>query len=279
VAVPINAALNTLLMFGMFGFPELGLAGTGYATAFSFAVVAAMLLTKAFRVAGVSPRAALRGIDGRRVIALALSAIVTGFSLLCETGLYLASTLAVGRLLPEAIADHVIAFRVTAICYCIYFGFGQAVSMVQARAGNSGSAVAAAFACALGIGLAGGIAAFIAVGALADLSSHPGAAALPANAGMTLTALALAVVGLGVLRGRGEFRLAAIISAVAYWGAGFGTMAAFGWIGALDVSTIWLGLLAGTAATALGAWTAVLGPGVAALVRSRPPAEGEQATL
>ncbi|HUG62758.1 MAG TPA: MATE family efflux transporter, partial [Methylomirabilota bacterium] len=255
-AVPINALANTVLMFGPEGMPRLGIAGAGYGAALAYAIVAVWLMAVSHGVADVSPLRAL-STRSQAFRPLAAATLMTGFGLLCETGLYLAATLAVGRFAPAATPEHVVAFRILGLCYCVLVGVGQATSIAAARSGAAFTTVVTAFGATLAAGLACSAATHVAVMRLvpAGFADDPAAtAALALHVAVAVLALAFAVVGLSGLRGRGAVRASAVIAVAGYWGVGVLALAIVAATGDLGLLGIWKALIAGTLATALAAW-------------------------
>lgn len=261
-AVPVNAAASLVLIHGAGPVPALGAAGAGWGTAVAYAVVASWLSAVAARAVGVrvarAPAAPLRP--------LASATVMTGFGLLFETGLFMIATLAVGCLVPEATAEHVVAFRFLGVCYCVFVGLGQAISVdaaCAARRGRTGAGLAATLVAALTAGLAAAVAAGAVIGpTLEAVVAVPtsDAASLSRHVAATLVALALAVAGLSTLRGRGEIRAAAVVAAGGYWGCGLTLLGALALSGPVTLEAVWTALLGGTAVTALLAWAMVLAP-------------------
>jgi hypothetical protein len=66
-------------------------------------------------------------------LALARAGLFTGATALCETGVFLSSTVIIAFVAIEAMPSHIIVFRAVAVTYVIGTGFAQAVTIQIAR--------------------------------------------------------------------------------------------------------------------------------------------------
>lgn len=261
-AVPLNLVADLVLMHGWLGIPAMGLAGAGVAS-FLVAVFMAslllicMLIAPRLRGAGVRQALLLRN---TRFIApaLARAGLFTGATALCETGVYLSSTVIVAFVAIEAVPAHILVFRTVAITYVIGTGFGQAVTIHLARSLATGHRTN--LRKAIAIGMAALAAAFFsATLALPDLGSLVGvdaqaAAALAPFAAVSVCNLVPAVVAFGILKARTDVGIPSLISFLGYWGVGFTLVILLSGPIGLGAVGIWMGLAAGTSMTAAGLW-------------------------
>ncbi len=258
-AVPINALANWVLMFGPGGLPALGLAGAGYGTAVAYAAVTVWLAIVCSRELDL-PLLRSVTLRPRGLGPLAAATVMTGFGLLCETGLYMVGTLVGGLADPAATAEHVVALRFLGTCYCVFVGLGQAASIAAARPSGRADPGAAARTALVATLIVGGVAAIAAEVIVPELI----VAAFPAPevdptllatyVAATLIVLAFAVTGLSSLRGAGRVRATAVISAAGYWGVGASTLAVLAATGPVGLTDVWTSLFTGTAATAAASW-------------------------
>ena len=130
VAVLLNLLINYLLVFGMFGFPELGIIGAGIATVLvnlfmfiSFLIYAKIKLTHHnLFVRFWRPD---RGIIG--LVFKMGSAI--GITSLAEAGLFSASSIMIGWLGQIELAAHGIALQLASITFMLHLGLSDAATI------------------------------------------------------------------------------------------------------------------------------------------------------
>src|SRR5262249_18203182 len=128
IAIPVNAALNWLLVFGHFGLPALGSAGSGCATAivqwlmlFCFA---GYLLARPMQV---RVRLALRVLAALpRILRLGLP---IGVLLGLDIGVFVATGVAMGLLGADALGAHQLVFNVAGATFMVPLGIGQAATV------------------------------------------------------------------------------------------------------------------------------------------------------
>lgn len=258
-AVPLNGLLNAILMYGWFGLPAMGLAGAG---ASSMAVAAFMaVLFAAF--ACLAPR--LKGI---RIVPNALASrwfpeyvppremFLVGGVALCETGVFLLSTMMIGFYEMEAVASHIAVFRTVAITYTIATGVGQAITIHAARAGGDAYRFRTLEWSALLVAVAGGPLVMATVNfvpasifAVMDMDGSRISEIAP-YAGISVFAIVPALVIRGFLRAIPDSFAPAIIGFFGYWCAGFPAMLYLAGPAGYGASGVWSGLAAGTTVTA-----------------------------
>jgi len=129
--LPLNALLNYLLIFGKFGFPQLGGVGCGWATAIVLWVeLIAMLFVirrPFFRASGFFER-----FDRPRLAAMlriARIGVPIGFSVFIGMVVYSLIGLYIGRLGVDEFAAHSIAGNLNWLTYVIPMGLGAAASI------------------------------------------------------------------------------------------------------------------------------------------------------
>lgn len=265
-AVLVNAIGNYLLVYGSYGFPKLGLAGSGIATSFSnalmFLVLAAVVLLdrkfRRYRLFGRFWRA-----DWPRFFALIKLGVPIGGILIFEVALFNGAALLMGLINTESLAAHQIAIQIASISFMVPMGLSQAATVRVGlafgagdqqgitRAGWTAFVLAISFmTCTALLMLA--IPRFL-IGGFIDLAD-------PANQAVVVLAvsfLAFAAlfqifdgaqaVGIGMLRGLQDTTIPMIYAAVGYWLVGMPVGVALGFWFGLEGSGIWLGLSAGLA--------------------------------
>jgi MATE family multidrug resistance protein len=267
-AVPLNAVANAIFMYGYCGMPAMGLAGAGAASLLVAAFAATALLADMLLAPAMRPFAIWHGIvhAGRFVpLPLLRTAFMTGAVALCETGIFLSSTAFVGFIAVANVPAHVAVFRSLAITYVIATGFGHAVTIRLAEANAKSDARRQHMvrrAAVLGVPALGSlflVFIFAAPQVVAQLMAvepalADGIAAIAPFAAVSGAAIVPAVVAFGMLRATSNVSRPTLIGLVGYWGIGAPAMAALAGPMGLGVVGIWIGLAAGTVATAVGSW-------------------------
>lgn len=268
-AVAFNAFANWCLMFGNLGFPALGLAGSGWATTLSsalmFAGLAAVVVRerrfRRYRLFGRFWRP-----DWPRFLTLLkLGAPIAGL-LLFEVSLFNAAALMMGLIDAVSLAAHAIAIQIASLTFMVPLGLGQAatvrVGLAFGAEDRDGVARAGWAAYALGVG-------FMILAALAmitvphlliagflDLSDPANAAVIRtavtflAFAGLFQVVDGAQAVGAGMLRGLHDTRVPMLFAAFGYWGIGMPLGLFFAFALGMGGSGIWIGLCVGLAVVA-----------------------------
>lgn len=131
MAVPLNAVLNAVLMFGIGGWPGWGLTGAGLS---SF-VVACFTLAVFARLARSSGDTGALEIPDRRTVAEIMRlGVPIGIATLSEVGVFLGATLFIATLSVADAAAHVLAIRVSGVAFAVSIGLLQATTVRVARA-------------------------------------------------------------------------------------------------------------------------------------------------
>jgi MATE family multidrug resistance protein len=257
-AVPANAALNWVLIFGHLGQPALGIAGSGWSTAivqWLIAAVLAMVLLLAPR--GTPLRLGRRMLRQIRDI-LGLGLPIGGIIAL-ETGVFMTIGILMGLLGADALGAHQLVLNFASLCFMVPLGLGQAATVrvaFELGAERPLRASRAAFvALALGALLMAIAASAIWTAPLAicrlylDLDDPANrelvaiALRLLAIAGLFQIADGVQAIAAGVLRGYRDTTVPMVLAAIGYWGIGF----AGGWALAFPLGYGAIGLWGGLA--------------------------------
>jgi putative efflux protein, MATE family len=262
-AIPANAALVYVLLYGAFGMPELGLFGVGLASSI---VNAATFLAglwfatrrrpfRKYHVLGHFWR-----IDWQLMRQLVVIGAPISISFLLEYGLFGAAGLLMGVISTTALAAHQIALQVAAILYMVPFGIAMAATVrvghAIGRSDAGGVRRAGYVATWLGIVLA-------AILTLAVIISRFGIAEIflgentDATAELSATLLlvgstffiadAIQTVAAGSLRGMNDTRIPLLFAILSYWLIGFPCACWLGFWTPLGAVGVWIGLSVGTA--------------------------------
>lgn len=136
----VNLLFNWLLIYGMLGFPRLGLTGSGISTALSITFAASVISWVMLR-GKTSFR--LRWHHFRPDLPLIRSILRIGWPALCEEVLvsfgFLYFMSAIAHLGTEVLAAHALASRVESLSYMAGFGFAVAASTLVGQSLGSGS--------------------------------------------------------------------------------------------------------------------------------------------
>jgi len=264
VSLPVNVALNYLLIFGHFGFPRLGGVGAGYASAITYWCILLISLFVVHRVHpfteyGIFSR--LYRISGKAWKELLMLGVPIGFSIFFEVSIFAAVTLLMSEYNTVTIAAHQAAMNFASFIYMIPLSISMALTIVVGfEAGAKRYADARQYSY-LGIGIALVLAALFGIGLFlfteqvaAFYTKDPAVLQLAQQfllySILFLLSDAIAAPIQGILRGYKDVRVTFVAALVSYWVIGlplgyllanYTPLAAFGY---------WIGLIAGLAAGA-----------------------------
>jgi len=270
VTIVVNAFLNYGLIFGEFGFPELGLAGAAIAhlcaSCFLFLGMAAVVVLhprfRRYHLFGDFLRADWPRF--RRIWVLGLPIAVT---LAFEAGIFNAALFLMGLIGPSSIAAHAVTMQIASLAFMVPLGLAQAatvrVGLAFGRRDPDGIARAGWTAFALGTG-------FMVATALVMLGAPLQLIGLflegddPANRDVIRLARGFLfvaalfqivdgaqVVGAGMLRGLHDTRIPMLIAGFGYWIVGMLIAIVLGFGLGWEGLGIWIGLAAGLAVVAV----------------------------
>jgi len=269
-AIPANALLVYLLIYGELGLPRLELFGTGLATTIvNFATFVAGLWFatrrrpfRKYHVLGHVWR-----IDWALMRQLLVIGAPISVAFLLEYGLFSAAALLMGLISTAALAAHQVALQVTAILFMVPFGIALAatVRVGHAVGRNDAKAVkrAGLVATLLGIVLASVLTLVVVVARFAIARAFFGEASDGAGAAVELTATlllvgatffvtdALQTIVVGSLRGMNDTRVPLLLAAIGYWVIGFPCAYGLAFAAQLGAVGVWIGLSCGTAVYAV----------------------------
>ena len=268
-AVGLNIAVNWALIFGNWGFPELGAKGAAIATV----IVQSVSLLALGLYAGLLP--SLRRfrlfqrfwkpdwLAMRQVWRLGLPIGLTGVA---EAGLFQASALMMGWIGTVELAAHGIALEVAALTFMLHVGLSSAATIRIARFDGLGDranlrlAAKVAVAMSLAVALVS-VAVFLAfprqiIALFLDLAKPESAAILAY--GTVLLGLAalfqladgMQALALGLLRGVRDTKVPMALAAVSYWLIGIPCSYVLAFPLGYGGVGLWLGLVVGLACAA-----------------------------
>jgi multidrug resistance protein, MATE family len=264
LAVAVNVAVNRALIFGNWGFPEMGARGSAVATL----SVQVLSLAALAVYAGVLP--GLRRFHlfqrfwrpdwpaMRQVWRLGVPIGLTG---LAEGGLFQASALMMGWIGTVELAAHGIALEAAALTFMLHVGLSSAATIRIARFDGAGErqavrqAAKVAVVISLGVALAS-VVLFLSLAkpivALFLDMAKPESAAILAY-GVVLLGLAalfqladgMQVMALGLLRGVQDTKVPMALAAVSYWLIGIPCSYVLAFPMGYGGEGLWLGLVVG----------------------------------
>ena len=270
VGIAINLLGNWVLIFGKFGFPALGLIGSGFASTITFTLMAlvlagVILFHRSFRRTHIFGR--LFKPDWERLGEIVRIGTPIAFTLAFEVTVFSAAVYLMGLIDQTSVAAHAIALQIAAISFMVPLGISQATTI---RVGMAYGARDARWVTLAGWTSLAMAMAFMTLAALTIWAIPRDLAGLflddsnPANgpvldlavkflfiAAIFQLADGAQVVGAAMLRGLQDTRVPMVYAAIGYWlvGLGGGAFLAFGtgWQG----EGVWTGLAAGLAAVAV----------------------------
>ena len=261
-ALPVNAALNYVLIFGKFGFPELGGVGCGWATAAVFWTEPLLMLFVVTRPYFRETRL-VEGVEGprwaetRRILRVGAP---IGATVFLEMAVFSVVGFLIGTMGVINLAAHSVAANLSWLTYVIPMGLGSAASVRVGYFVGSGDLGGARFsaASACRISLVYALLVSILLVALRHLlvgvySNDPAVLEVAANLVLLIAAFQIfddtqVTVG-GALRGYKDTRVPMICSLLGHWVVSLplGAVLGYGWFGfqPLGVYGFWVGMTFG----------------------------------
>jgi multidrug resistance protein, MATE family len=265
-AIPANAVLAYLLIFGQLGLPALGLFGAGLATTivnYGTLFIGLWFVTrrKPFSTYRVLTR--LWRIDWALMRQIIVIGAPISIAFLLEYGFFSSAGLLMGLISTPALAAHQVALQITAILFMVPYGIGMAATVRVGHAvGRRDLAAirrAGLVAMSLGIALSAILTCAVVVARIAIVRFFLGHAALDADP-TTALAATLILIGAtlfipdglqatasGALRGLKDTRVPLLFAVISYWLIGFSAAYAFAFLTPLGAIGVWVGLSLGTA--------------------------------
>ena len=265
----LNIGFNHVLIFGNYGFPELGIQGAAIAsllvnilTAIITSIYAVMILPQHTLFARFY-RA-----DWPALVKVFKLGMPIGLSMLAETGLFSAASVMMGWIGVIALAAHGIALQLASLTFMAHLGLSHAVTIRIGNAAGRQDRDAMVDVTKAGVWISVlwsffTIILFVGLGPnLVSLFLDADEAARDAIIAYGVVLLWIAalfqlvdggqVLAIGLLRGIQDTAGPMVITVFGYWGVGIPTAYLLGFHTQLAGSGIWLGLVAGLSFAAIG---------------------------
>ena len=267
-AVALNVGINYLLIFGHWGFAEMGVRGAAIA---SLTVNIAALVVLSVYAARAMPQHTLFHRlwrpDGEALARVFRLGWPIGITNLAEIGLFAAATAMMGWLGKLPLAAHGIAMQVASIMFMVHLGISNAATVRAGQAFGRGDGAGLRAGALVVLAMSGAVALTtvvlfvtvpeVLIGLFLN-PAEPDRAAVIAAGTQLLAAAALfqlvdagQVMALGLLRGVQDTRVPMIIAALSYWGIGVPASYVLGFTLGWGGVGIWLGLAVGLAFAAV----------------------------
>ena len=271
----LNITANYVLMFGKLGFPALGLAGIGWASALSLwsmfvALTVYILNQPSFAVYGIFRASSKKAfsLEHRRIIGEIFQVgLPIGGLIAVEAGLFTVVTFIIGQLGTNALAAHQIALQTIAISFQIALGISLATTVRVGQLVGQNDLLATRLAGYVGIAIAAlcmslvGITFWLVPKSIISLYIDIND---PSNAHVVVLAIKLLGVAAifqivdgvqvtagGALRGLKDTRIPMFIGIFAYWCVGLSTGYTFGISSGYGAIGLWWGLAIGLGIAAM----------------------------
>ena len=263
--VALNALLDWALIYGHLGAPALGLAGAGWATLTTRALLFGVLLARVLRAPQFReslPRRWFAAFERRRLRAQLTLGAPVALQLLLEVGMFSLAAIMMGWLGAKSLAAHQVAITYAALTFMFPLGIAIAVSVRIAQAVGAGEWARVRPIGVSGLGMSLGMMSLFAGGFLLlgnrlvgvfvrDAATAALAAQLLAVAGIFQVFDGTQVVSMSALRGLSDVRVPTVISFVSYWLVALPMCYFLGVAGRSRALGIWWGLALGLAFAAL----------------------------
>jgi len=265
IANVINVIFNYLLIYGKFGFPEMGLNGAGWATFISRVVMAIGLGWFVWNYSKLKKyREGFQLLKAKADLfkPMLKIGVPSGIQFVFEVGAFAMAAIMMGWLGTVPLAAHQIAISLVSLSYVMASGIsaastvrvGNQIGMKDAlnlkRVGNTSFYIALIFmACcsALYIGFSN----FLPTLYVKEQEVIGIASSLIIIAGCFQLSDGVQVVGLGSLRGMSDVKVPTYITLAAYWGLAIPISYILGFTFDLGPEGIWYGLLIGLTVAAV----------------------------
>ncbi|WP_016696549.1 MATE family efflux transporter, partial [Rhodococcus rhodochrous] len=265
MSLPINVALNYVMIFGYFGFPRLGGIGAGLASAITYWIIVLISLYVVHRVEPFVEYGMFSKFYRVSMAAwkeLLKLGVPIGFSIFFEVSIFAAVTLLMSEYSTITIAAHQAAMNFASFIYMVPLSISMALTIVVGFEVGAERFRDARQYSYMGITTAVGMASLFAVGlyffseqVAGFYTNDPSVLELAQHFLMYsilfLLSDAVAAPIQGVLRGYKDVTVTFIVALVSYWVIGLPLGFALAQLTSLGAFGYWIGLITGLAAGAI----------------------------
>ncbi|RFU66428.1 MATE family efflux transporter [Peribacillus saganii] len=266
ISLPINALLNYMLIYGKWEFPQLGGAGTGYATAITYWLVTIIAAAVIMRMEGFAKYKIFRNfysVSLKEWKAILKIGVPIGFAIFFETSIFSAVTLLMSTFDTVTIAAYQSALNFSSFLYMVPLSISMALTIVVGFEVGAKRLNDARVYSRIGIAMSIVLAALSAVGLFffreqiaSVYTEDPDVLAMTAHflayALFFLLSDAIQAPIQGALRGYKDVNFTFLMSFISFWVIGLPTGYLFVHFTGLGASGYWIGLIVGLAVGALG---------------------------
>ncbi|MFK8011067.1 MAG: MATE family efflux transporter [Marinicellaceae bacterium] len=261
----INIPLNYVLMFGKFGFPALGVAGCGYASAIVItiqATVFGLVLAKHKWFKHLEIFSHFEKIDKKVILRVLAIGLPIGMALFAEGGFFSVVTMFASKLSPEVIAAHQISLNFASVLFMVPLGMSMAITVRVGNAVGRKSAMDTRRAGMIGIALIFFVQIFLAGFIFIfpefvvnlytkDLAVKNIALQLLFFAAIFQMSDGIQVAAAGALRGIQDTQFLMYATTIAFWAFGFSVSWWFCFEKGMGAKGLWIGLIMGLSVAAV----------------------------
>ncbi|MBB4826041.1 MATE family multidrug resistance protein [Sporosarcina luteola] len=157
LSAPINIVLNYLLIYGNFGFPELGGAGAGYASGITYWIVLSIAVVIALKrrpFHAFSLFGQWQHVSFKKIAGILKIGVPIGLSIFVETSIFSVVTLFMSKYSTEVISSHQIALNFTSLLYMVPLSISMGATILVGQSVGASRYQDARQYSHLGIGLA-----------------------------------------------------------------------------------------------------------------------------
>lgn len=262
-SIPLTFVGNYILIYGKYGFPQLGIAGIGYAGALImwFMFICAYVYTKTHPHLKSYVPAHFPKFSRSRLYDMIYIGAPSGGLLLLEAGMFLSAAIMMGYFGVDVLAAHQIAMQCASLAYTIPFALGMSTALLVGHAVGAKDIITAKRLAYFGLGI--GIA-FSAVTAIffiftperlvklfiSDSTEHFNTINQLAISFLILAGIfqcfdAVQTVANGALRGLKDTWIPMLLSIGCYWLLGVSSALYLAFYTRLGAAGVWVGLTLG----------------------------------
>ncbi|MBT4269054.1 MAG: MATE family efflux transporter [Deltaproteobacteria bacterium] len=265
IMLAMNVIGNYTLIYGHFGFPELGVVGAGWASTLSawsgaLTILMFTFLRREFREHFLGrPVFRLYSSLLRQILKIGLP---SGLSIIFESSMFAVFSLLMGRFGVTVLAGSQIALNCAAIMFMIPLGLSFAITtnvavyVGQEKYREARLAGIAGYTVSICFSILSATALFLFNHQIAAVyTNNPElitiAATLLVFAGIFQLSDGLQVSGIGILRGYKDTRIPMISNLVSYWGVGMTLGYILGFVFDFEAQGMWVGIIIGLSVAAI----------------------------